>query len=214
MPMKVLAADQSVKRRPFTSIGLYGRDLTVLSYILEDLRSMLGKLASGQLMLTPFQPIEWQVDGLKRRVILTDPMRLHAREDVCVVGFFGERHTDRDGTPLEEANAEIVLEFRNYPGILCYSSMELPDSNWANLVLHDQPEAREYWKASQLHAKAARELSPLFYRTVRIHNGTLAGGVPGGNEIVIERTKYWDFGSPRVWHAVRELQSPAHSLAH
>lgn len=214
MLTKLLAVDQSVRRRPFTSTGLYDRDRSVLSYMLEDLRAMLGEMDDGAITVTSFQPIEWLVHGLKRRTILTDPMRLHAREDVCVVGFFGERHVDRDGTALEEANAEIVLEFQNYPGILCYSSMELADGNWANLVLHDVPEAREYWRASQAHAKAARELAPLFYRTVRIHNGTLAGGVLGGKQILIERTKYWDFRTTRVWHAVRELHEPTHVLAH
>lgn len=214
MLTKLLAVDQSIRRRPFTSVGLYDRDRSVLSYMLEDIRAMLGEMDDGAITVTSFQPIEWLVHGLKRRTILTDPMRLHAREDVCVVGFFGERHVGRDGTPLEEANAEIVLEFQNYPGILCYSSMELADGNWANLVLHDVPEAREYWRASQAHAKAARELSPLFYRTVRIHNGTLTGGVLGGKQILIERTKYWDFRTARVWHAVRELHQPTHVLAH
>jgi len=214
MSIKVLAADQSVSRRPFTSVGLYDRDRSVLSYMLEDIRAMLGEMDEGTIIVTSFQPIEWLVHGLKRRTILNDPMRLHARGDVCVVGFFGERHPEKDGSPLEEANAEIVLEFRNYPGILSYSSMEMADGNWANLVLHDVPESREYWRASEAHAKAARELSPLFYRTVRIHNGTLAGGVLGGKQIVIERTKYWDFRSARVWQAVRELQEPTHILAH
>jgi hypothetical protein len=214
MSTKMLAAGQSVSRRPFTSVGLYDRDRSVLSYMLEDVRAMLGEMDEGTITVTSFQPIEWQVHGLKRRTILNDPMRLHARGDVCVVGFFGERHKDKDGSPLEEANAEIVLEFRNYPGILSYSSMELADGNWANLVLHDVPEARDYWRAGEAHAKAARELSPLFYRTVRIHNGTLAGGVLSGKQISIERTKYWDFRSARVWHAVRELQQPSHILAH
>lgn len=214
MLTKLLAVDQSVRQRPFTSVDLYDRDRSILSYMLEDLRAMLGEMDDGAITVTSFQPIEWQVHGLKRRAIVTDPMRLHARENICVVGFFGERHLDRDGAPLEEANAEIVLEFQNFPGILCYSSMELADGNWANLVLHDVPEAREYWRASQAHAKAARELSPLFYRTVRIHNGSLEGGVLGGKQIVIERTKYWDFRSTRVWHAVRELQQPTQLLAH
>lgn len=214
MSTKMLAAGQSVSRRPFTSVDLYERDQSLLSYMLEDLRAMLGEMAKGAIIVAPYQPLEWLVHGLKRRTILTNPMRLHARQDVCVVGFFGERHVDRDGSALEEANAEIVLEFRNYPGILSYSSMEMADSNWANLVLHDLPEAREYWRASEAHAKAARELSPLFYRTVRIHNGTLPGGVLSGKQIVIERTKYWDFRSARVWHAVRELREPTHMLAH
>ena len=44
-----------------------------------------------------------------------------------------------------------------------------------------------------------------YYRTVRIHNGVLPDGVMGNRSIVVERTKYWDYGSAKVWHAVREL---------
>jgi hypothetical protein len=214
MSVRLLAPTQSVARRPFTSVELYERDLYILAYMLEDLRALLGEMAEGSITIAPYQSTEWQVHGLKRRCTVTESMRLSARMDVCVVGFFGERHLDRDTSPLEEANAEIVLEFRNYPGILSYSSMELADDNWANLVLHDVPEAREYWRASEAHAKAARELSPLYYRTVRIHNGILPGGVLGGKAIVIERTKYWDYQSTRVWQAVRELLPPSPGLAH
>ncbi|HUO45839.1 MAG TPA: hypothetical protein VM470_03285, partial [Acidimicrobiia bacterium] len=177
MTIRVLAADQSVARRPFTSIALYNRDLGTLSYLLEDLRSLLARMATGEMTVIPYQTNEWQVHGLKRRAIVTNAMGLYNRRTVCVVGFFGERHIDKDHGVLEEANAEIVLEFRNFPGILSYSSMELPDGDWANLVLHDIPEVREYWRASERHARAAQELSPLYYRTVRIHNGIIPGGL-------------------------------------
>lgn len=215
MATRVLAADQSVARRPFTSIALYQRDLAILGYILEDLRNLLARMATGEMTVIPYQTNEWHVHGLKRRAIVTNAMGLYNRRTVCVVGFFGQRHIDRDHTPLEEANAEIVLEFKNYPGILSYSSMELPDGNWANLVLHDIPQVREYWRASERHARAAQELSPMYYRTVRIHNGVLSGGLMSGKSITIERTKYWDYRNPRVWHAVRELSAtPSSGLAH
>jgi len=214
MATRVLAANQSVARRPFTAVSLYERDRAMLGYMLEDLRGLLARMALGEGTVIQYQSNEWQVHGLKRRVIVANVMGLHNRRNVCVVGFFGEKHLDQDRAPLEEANAEIVLEFRNFPGILSYSSMELPDGNWANLVLHDIPEVREYWRASERHARAAQELSPLYYRNVRIHNGTLPGGVLSGRSISIERTKYWDYRLPKVWHAVRELSNPSPGLAH
>ena len=214
MATRVLAANQTVARRPFTAVSLYQRDGGTLGYMLEDLRALLARMATGDMTVIPYQSNEWLVHGLKRRVIVANAMGLHNRRAVCVVGFFGERHLEQDHTPLEEANAEIVLEFRNFPGILSYSSMELPDGNWANLVLHDIPEVREYWRASERHARAAQELSPKYYQTVRIHNGTLAGGVMSGRTISIERTKYWDYRYPKVWHAVRELSTPSPGLAH
>ena len=215
MAARVLASDQSVARRPFTSPGLYPRDLAILGYMLEDLRGLLIRMDAGSLTIVPYRPIEWVVHDLKRRIVVCDGMSLHNRRSAQLVGFFGERHPERDGTPLEEANFEIVLEFQKYPGILSYSSMELADGNWANLVLHNVAEDRETWRASESHARAARELSPLYYRTVRIHNGVLPDGVMGNRSIVVERTKYWDYGSAKVWHAVRDLtNSVSTGLAH
>ncbi|MGH8924277.1 MAG: hypothetical protein ACRDWA_06530 [Acidimicrobiia bacterium] len=212
MAARSLAPTQTVSRRPFTSVQLYDRDQAILGYMLEDLRATLARGEPGRYDAYP--PMEWEVNGLHRRTIVSAPLRLNEPKDICVVGFFGERHLDRDITPLEQANAEIVLEFRNFHGILSYSSMELTDGNWANLVLHDLPDTRDQWRASEIHARAALQLAPVFYRTVRIHNGYLPGGIPGGRSIEIERTKYWDYGKSRVWHAVRELQEPHLGLAH
>ncbi|HEX2153495.1 MAG TPA: hypothetical protein VHL52_05930 [Acidimicrobiia bacterium] len=202
MDIEVLGLTETARRRPFTSPDLYLHDRAILAQLAADLRELLDR---GR-HVKPYEPIEWTLDGLKRRVIVCDPVALRGGiVDVSMVGFFGERNLDRDGAPLEEANAEIVLEFRNYPGILSYSSTELADGNWANLVLHDKPDTREYWRASHRHAQAAEHLSPLYYRTVRIHNGVLPGGLYGERPVLIERTKYWDFGGRKMWRAVREL---------
>ncbi len=212
MATRLLNPTQSVSRRPFTSVRLYERDTAILGYMLEDLRATLARGEPGRYNAYP--PLEWDVNGLHRRTIVSAPLLLNQLKGIHVVGFFGERHADRDLAPLEKANAEIVLEFRNFHGILSYSSMELTDGNWANLVLHDAPDTRENWRASQVHARAALDLAPAFYRTVRIHNGYLPGGIPGGRSIQIERTKYWDYGKTRVWHAVRELREPHAGIAH
>lgn len=213
MDVVSLAPTESVPRRPFTSIALYGHDLEILSIMLSELRYGFSKLDASDLVA--FDPQEWEVDGLRHRIILARPEILKDSALVCVVGFFGERHLHLDGGPLEEANTELVLEFRHHLGILSYSSLELGDGNWANLVLHDAPENREHWRSGEAHAKAARELSPIFYRTVRIHNGILRGGLAGGEDIAIERTKYWDYRrKSSVWHAVRELVPADTALAH
>lgn len=204
MDSQVLEITEGVEARPFTSPDLNVADHAVLSFMLEDLKALLASAVPAE----PYKPIEWIVHGRKRRTIVCDPLALDsAGIDISVVGFFGERNGERDGTALEEANAEIVLEFRNYPGILSYSSMELHDGNWANLVLHDKPDTREYWRAGRRHAEAAEKLSPLYYRTVRIHNGVLPQGLRGGQEIRIDSTKYWDFNGPKVWRAIRHLSA-------
>lgn len=203
--IETLGTTEAAYRRPFTSPDLYAADQAILGRLADDLRGLLD----GSRPVEAYGAVEWLVDGLKRRAIVCDPPLLQGTVDLNVVGFFGERNRDQDGSPLEEANAEIVLEFRNYPGILSYSSMELADGNWANLVLHDKPDTREYWRASRRHAEAAEQLSPLYYRTVRIHNGVLPGGLGGGSPIYLERTKYWDFRGRTMWRGVREMTPTA-----
>jgi hypothetical protein len=205
MTVNLLSPDQSVEGRPFTSPGLRERDLQVLSYMLEDVRGLMGEMYEGVIEIHPYEPISWRVHGLGRRNVVCDPMRLGERTDICVVGFFGERHFGRDAAALEAADASVVLEFRSFPGILSYSSMELADGNWGNLVLHTADEDREAWRGGQIHARAVAELAPIHFQTVRIHNATLPGGLAGGRSIRIDRTKYWDYRDPTVWHGVREL---------
>lgn len=203
MVYRELSASQSVKGRPFTSPRLYETDTRAMSYMLHDLKCLID---AGRLPISPHTPVEWTVNGLVRRVILCDIdnlMRRHNQQ--CFVGFFGERHIDRSSIALEEANAELVLEFRQFPGILSYSSIELYNGDWANLVIHDRPDARTYWRSSQRHAEAAERLAPQYYRTVRIHNGVIPGGLSGGGGLVIHSTKYWDYQRPRMWHALRDL---------
>ena len=110
-----------------------------------------------------------------------------------------------DGWLLEEANTEIVAEFNQYPGILAYASVELPDGLWANLVLHDDPVDVEFWRTSEMHRRAVEMLSPEHYYNVRIHNGTLTSGLFERPRIVIRKTKYFDYTSNVIWRAERTI---------
>jgi hypothetical protein len=200
-----LGPKETVSGRPFTSVELLDRDVAVLHEILDDLVRVLGEADLANTKLVPHERIVWQEAGLARRILICDEDRLRAHPDACVVGFFGERRTDMDIGPLEEANSAIVAQFRNFPGILSYSSIELPNGYWANMVLHDDPIDREYWSRGALHAQAARTLGPIHYRTVRIHNARLTAGVLEQPSFAVKMTKYWDYSESTEWAAQREL---------
>lgn len=200
-----LGPDEVVPGRPFTAVDWLARDVSLLYEILGDIHSILAEVDAGSRSLRPYQKSLWKVDGLTHSVLICDEHRLRRHQRPCLVGFFGERHIHLDQTPLDEANTAIVGEFSKYPGILSYSSMELPDGHWANLVLHDDPVDREYWRKSKLHAEAVRVLSPVHYRNVRIHNGELVGDLFGSPEIRILRTKYYDYSGETEWRAEREF---------
>ena len=206
MTALVLGPEQRVPRRPFTAVENTAVDLEILSWMLDDLRRMLGEWLAGNREITPYERIAWVRRGLRRRLVVCAPETLLGDADLCVVGFLARRNPARNLTALERANTAIVREFKDYPGILSYSSCELEGGNWANLVLNDDPSAPERWRQSVAHATAANQLSPEYYLNVRIHNGSLPGGVMGGNPIVLARTKYYDYRARgTVWKAERTL---------
>lgn len=200
-----LGPEEEAPGRPFTAVGLIERDMKTLLELLADVRGVLREADTGNRTIESYQRMAWKVDGLTHRLIICDEPKLRYRDRTCVVGFFGERRPGVDPAPLEEANSAIVTEFTRYPGILSYSSVELPSGKWANLVLHDDPVDREYWRQSEMHAKAAEVLSPLHYKNVRIHNAELTDGLTDRPQLVLERTKYYDFEGDTMWRAQREL---------
>lgn len=194
---------------PCADPSLYAGDEALLAYILQDLRALMRRVRKGEVHARPSQKIEWEVHGLKRRMVLCDPSSLLTEDTQQVVGFFGTRRIDADVEGLEEIELELLDEFRSYPGIRSYSSIELVDHHWANLVIHAHPDDRVAWRGSVAHRRAAESIAPRVYSHVRIHNGSLPGGVIGSEQIDLAVTKYWDYTTSRPWHAIRELRQSA-----
>lgn len=204
MPGTVSLGPQEVLAdRPFTAVEKTAHDLNVLHGLLADIRGVVVEVEEGTRRFDPYQKLAWKAGGYTHRLLLCDVDRMRFHPGLCVVGFFGERRTDVEIWPLEEANSEIVEEFVNYPGILSYSSVELEGGHWANLVLHDDPVDTSFWRKSKLHARAVEELSPNHYHNVRIHNGRLTSGLFARPHITIHRTKYFDYSGPDEWRAER-----------
>lgn len=200
-----LTCDEVVADRPFTAVEMTQRDLTHVRVLITDLTEVLTDTQDTLKHRAPFESTTWQVDRLTHRVLICNEELLLAHPELCLVGFFGNRRAEVDVTPLEKANAEIVAEFAKYPGILSYSSVELADGNWINLVLHDDPVDTEYWRKSELHARAVDRFSADHYQSVRIHNGHLTGCLGDRPDATIHRTKYFDYSGEREWRAVRDF---------
>lgn len=202
-----LGPGEAVLERPFTALEVIERDLNVLRGMLDDIVSVFTEADQGLRQVEEHKRIVWQQAGLTRRMLVCNEQKLRSHVQACVVGFFGERRDNAELGPLEEANSAIVAEFRNYPGILSYSSVELPNSYWANMVLHDDPIDKDYWRRGRIHAQAARALAPVHYRTVRIHNARLSAGVMDDPDFTVMSTKYWDYSEQPEWAAERVLVS-------
>jgi hypothetical protein len=198
---------ETVITRACTDVSLYAPDLDVMAYMLQDLRTLLRSHAAGKTSLEEHVATMWTVHGLHRRTVVCDLDIADSIDRVCVVGFFGNRRTELPYEALDQVDAGLLDEFRHYPGILTYSSVELADDYWANLVVHAEPDDRELWRTSAAHVNAV-EMSPVLYSDVRIYNGHLAGGLAGNRAIDIDSVKYWDYEVDPVWRGFREFDPP------
>ena len=201
----LLAPDEDPEGRDFAAVARYPGDLALLNYLLQDLRVLIRRACKGEIDLRRRQIITWDVHGLQRRTVVCDPEGLRSDRIVQVVGFFGDRRDIIDESSLDRSEWSLIDEFVNYPGILSYSSIELVDNYWANLVVHLDPADRESWRHSSAHIRAVSEVAPNVYHGVRIHNGCIPGGIVGSETVTIESTKYWDYDVSPVWHAVRSI---------
>ena len=198
-----LSPREIVGGRPFTNPRHNADDLVAIRAMAGGLRLILGRpLPDGP---RPFVRQSPEPDGREHRAVICNDRVLRAGRDLTFVGFFAKKRRGLDHTPLTTTDDELILEFPRHPGILSYSSLELADGNWANLIVADPPDAKDHWRTSEKHAYAARELAPKHYTVVRLHHGVLPGRLLSGREPVLVRTKYYDFQGLAPWRADREL---------
>src|SRR5918993_1027473 len=180
-----LSEYETAPGHPCADVSLFAPDLDVMAYMLQDLRTLLRSAEAGKVDVWRHRPFTWTVHSLHRRTVVCEPVHIRDSLRTCIVGFFGNR---RNEFPWERTDAIDVLlidEFKSYPAILSYTSMELADDYWANLVVHAEPDDREVWRTSAPHRHAV-ELSPKLYTSVRIYNGHLPGGIVGSRAIEID----------------------------
>ena len=202
-----LGTYETVLAHPCADVSLFAPDLDVMAYMLQDLRTLLRSADAGKIDVWAHQPFTWKVHELHRRTVVCDPVEIRVRKRACIVGFFGNRRSELPYEQVDRIDARLLDEFRDYPGILSYSSIELADDYWANLVVHAEPDDRESWRTSSAHRHAV-EMSPQLYSDVRIYNGHLTDGVAGNRAVEIDSTKYWDYEVDPTWQAVRTFDPP------
>ncbi len=196
-----------VPDRPFTNPDQNAEDLVHLQYMAGRLRQLLS-----QPEVIPAQPRPYvffldEVGGRRHRVALARPEELLICPEIAVVGFCGNKRPETDRAPLDAVDVELLDEFMQHSHLLSYSSLEVADGNYRNLVLFSHPQGIGHWAISVKHAYAAQVLSPRYYRHIRLHNGMLPSGLMSGSELILTRTKYYDYQDQTRWWAVRELQA-------
>jgi hypothetical protein len=122
-----------------------------------------------------------------------------------VVGFFGQKRPAADVRPLIKADKLFEYEFNNHSGLLSLSTVRLADGDFGNLVLFTDPEAKDNWNYSDLHYQLVSEISPPYYKSVRLNNAVLPEGLAAPGDLRLTRVKYLDYNTDPPWRAVRSF---------
>jgi hypothetical protein len=196
---------ETIEGRPFTNPVDSLEDLAWLQYMVGTLRQLLGQLEVIKAQPRPFVMYLQESENRYHRIALAHPELLLDDKDLIVVGFCGRKRPDLDRGPIDAVDGELIAAFSQHPYLISYSTLQLPDGNACNLVLFSDYHGLSDWAKGERHAYAANELAPRYYHCIRLHNATLPGGLISGKELVLLRTKYYDYREDAIWLGVREL---------
>jgi hypothetical protein len=182
-------------------------DLVLLRYMAQRIYVTLYLLDEPA---DPSQPLLYYTEeGYKHthRIAIYRPQELLLNNKLDFVGFISRKRQPVDPQVIEEIRAvdkKLIVEFISMPGLQSYSSLELRDGRWCNLVLFTGTGTKMHIRNSETHAYAAYQLSPRYYEWVRLHNGIMPGGL-AGNEMLLQKTKFYQFHGPHEKPTIREL---------
>ncbi len=194
---------------------VHGRSFTDLEHTAEDLavmRHMAHQLVDiyDDPILCDFGPNKKPVcqsdpKGRHFRIYYIQPQLLFERQNLTVVGFFGQKRPTADVRPLIRADQRFEEEFENHPGLLSLSTVRLPNEDFGNLVVFTDPESKRRWGLSEIHRELVAKISPPYYKSIRLNNGTLPKGLSDPDDLRLIRVKYIEYDSAEPWRAVRAL---------
>ncbi|XP_066299693.1 uncharacterized protein [Branchiostoma lanceolatum] len=115
------------------------------------------------------------------------------------VGFLGRKLPYEDiPTEVEslvwEKNTGLIAQLQTHRDILAYCSAEREaGGDWGNIIFMASQGALLHWRQLELHGDTVRDLSPRYYRDIRIHCGLLRHG-ERGDCFLHQRTIFLDYG--------------------
>jgi hypothetical protein len=144
--------------------------------------------------------------GCRHWLVVPNVPALAGAQDVTAVGFFGDLRPGMSHAAIYQLEAEVVARLGDYApvGLLGYYDAELAPAVHGNLVLFGTHEVPAEWHTDRVHA-AAVAIAPSHYRVVRLHRGIIGGALLGQGQLVIQGTRYFDFGQQPAWHGLRRF---------
>jgi hypothetical protein len=177
-------------------------DLVVLKYMAQQVRITLHTPDQYDDDSLPLLYFLEERRARTHRIALYDPQWLLQNRDISFVGFVSMKKETIDpliANQLQSIDEAMLTELLGIAGIAAYSSLELRPGHWYNLVLLSDLVARDHLRRSENHKYAAQELSPDYYKWIRLHSGTIHGGL-AARTFQLRQTKYYTFqeGAQRV----------------
>lgn len=182
-------------------------DLVVLQFMAKKMSVTLHALEQSEATVSPFSYSFKGLRGRQHRMILLAPDELLTPEAMRFVGFVSGRSQTAEQQVIDEifrADELMLTEITHIPGLLSYSSLELHPGIWYNLVLFREASVKMHVRSGETHRYAAYQLSPVYYEWIRLHNGTMPGGL-ARLEMQLHHTKYYHFPGAQQPPIVREL---------
>ncbi len=197
-----LGRETLVEGRPFTAPKNTLRDGAVMRAMLASLRGFARSWLASPSPEPGTLVYESDAAGLRTWIRVPDRAALLTAPELTTIGFFGQLRDDVDHAPIHQLETAIVETLEEVPGLLSYYNLELPQRRFGNLVLCATPDVPVRWRAHDLHSLAVA-LAPRHYHSARLHSGTVRSQLLGDAELVVLRTRYYDFDSDPPWLAVR-----------
>ena len=199
----MLAAAERLRARPFTDPERTVADAAVMDRMLRRLRREARSWPSWR---TSAEVLKHTRAGCRHWLVVPSAPALAGAHDVTVVGFFGDLRPGMDHSAIYQLEADVAARLGRYApvGLLGYYDAETAPALHGNLVLFATREVPPEWHRDRVHA-AAVALAPRHYRVVRLHRGMIGGALLGRGHVVIQQTRYFDFGQQPAWHGLRRF---------
>jgi len=170
-------------------------DLIALQYLAHRLRATLNRLEEHGRYITPLI-YHWKEPHQRvHRVVLYKNPSAFREQSLSFVGFLSKKQSLIPPTinhDIVSIDKVLVAELAANSWLLSYSSMELADGNWCNLVVFNHSNAKAHIKSGSAHMHAAYQLAPHYYEWIRLHNGIMNAGLEQ-EQLMIRSTKYYTF---------------------
>jgi hypothetical protein len=178
----------------FSDIATTTHDLSILTAMIRQVEDIRKQVEQPIPLTLPVITSATEPGQRLHRVIIYRPLPLDQQE-LQFVGFVSKCHPDTPATiatALADVDKALVMELAQHPGLLNYSSLELADGIWYNLVVFAHTEVKNDILVLKTHQFAVYELAPSYYQWIRLHHGTITGKrLPEG--LALHKTKHYLF---------------------